>query len=253
MKTRLILPVMLCAASLLPGFCFTAVAELAPRGSGLKSKSNLIREKGSIYLEDVTDKQLKLLVNRPTFIYYTPQMDRLLGTLFPGQEVEIVALTEKLYKVRGKARQGLVKGWVKPSTLASLDKNFVENLKKLHERETMVAALIEKNEVALGMTPEEVLASLGKPDKKTSKLTKAGRSETFEFATFTRVPRYVPATRKDEYGRLIQYTAVVYEKVQTGFLRIAFEGNVASSIEENQDNTIVGGRPKIVPGPIVLF
>ena len=56
-----------------------------------------------------------------------------------------------------------VSGWVSPRLLGSKDKDFVENLKKVYERQKVVRELIAKHEVAIGMSVEEVGASLGKP------------------------------------------------------------------------------------------
>src|SRR6266545_6302677 len=138
---------------------FTAML-LAPFSA---SAGAVIREPGAIYLEDLTPKSVKLTTLVPTPIYYQNDMARYLGTLRKGQIVEVQAVADHAYRVRGQAQQGQVAGWVDPRNLSPLKKEFLSALKQNAERQNDVNALIARNEVAINMTPEEVGASLGKP------------------------------------------------------------------------------------------
>ena len=145
-------------------------------------------------------------------------------------------------------RHGDVAGWMSKNDLIAADPNLHENLKKVFERQQKVQALIESNEVALGMTVEEVEQSLGRPARRSSKLTAAGRHDVLEYATYDRVPQTV--TGRDPYGRLVQ--SIVYVKVETGTLSVTFKDNIVEAIEEKQGNPLGTGGVKIVVPPIIM-
>src|SRR6266576_4940771 len=89
----------------------------------------VIREPGAIYLEDLTPKPVKLAMLAPAPIYYQSDMARYLGTLRKGQLVELQAVGDHAYRVRGQAQQGQVAGWVDPKNLSPLKKEFLSALK----------------------------------------------------------------------------------------------------------------------------
>lgn len=219
--------------------------EAAPPGG----KSSLSREPGAIYFEDFTDKRVELLAIRQDPIYATTHRKRALGVLKKARKVIVLAMTEKQYFIRGMALHGQVKGWVFPSSLASLDKDFVANLRALYERQKVVEDLIKNHQIALGMTTDEVVASMGRPGRKHSKLDKGGRSDVYDYVTYERVPQY--QTRRDAYGNLIRQK--YYIKVESGKLAVTFKNEVVESIEETEGNPLGGGGAKIVPIPIELF
>ena len=227
------------------------LTSFAPRSEAAtgRGKSSLSREPGAIYFEDFTEKRVELLAIRQDPIYATAQRKRALGMLKKAKKVIVLAMTEKQYLIRGMALHGQVKGWVFPSSLASLDKDFVANLRALYERQKIVEDLIKNHQIALGMTTDEVVASMGKPGRKHSKLDKGGRSDVYDYVTYERVPQY--QTRRDAYGNLIRQK--YYIKVESGKLAVTFKNEVVESIEETEGNPLGGGGAKIVPIPIELF
>ncbi|MFT4546368.1 MAG: hypothetical protein ACI8XO_000132 [Verrucomicrobiales bacterium] len=227
------------------GFAIPQSADAAPRK---KKKSSLVREPGAIYLEDFSKSRIKLSVKGEPPIYKSTARKDALGLLKRGREVELVAMTDKQFRVRGEAQHGTVVGWVLPSELTSLDKEFIANLKKLYERQKKVEELIEKNEIALGMTVDEVAESLGRPDRKSSKLDRGGRVDVYEYVTYDRVPQQRYVTGRD--GRLYQET--YYIKVETGKIKVSFKDKVVQSIEESEGEPLNNGRIKIVPSPIFI-
>ena len=240
---RLVRPVtlMLCV------ICAGAFAEAAPRKKK-SNKSGLAREPGAIYLSDFTTSHTKLRVKGEPPIYKSTLRKNALGILKKNGEVELVAMTDKQYRVRGKAQHDTVVGWVLPSQLTSLDKDFIANLRALYERQKKVEALIENGEIALGMTVDEVAESLGRPDRKSSKLDRGGRRDTYEYVTYKRIPQFRYA--RDSYGRLYQET--YYIKVESGRLKVAFNDKIVESIEEVEGEPNGAGRVKIVPAPIII-
>ncbi len=223
------------------------VAQLSP--SGARKPSQLAQEPGTMHLEDLLKKPVMLKVREETPIYSRAVFDRALGSMAPGTVVKLVAMSEAGYRIRGRARHGDVVGWVPMTSVLSTDPNLAENLKKVYERQKQVDELVANRQVALGMTAEEVRASLGKPTRTSTKLNAAGKDERLEYAIFEKIPQY--STGFDAFGRPVQ--TVVYIKVETGNLSISIKDNVVDEIEETKGNPLGGGGVKIIPGPIFGF
>ncbi|MGV3532606.1 MAG: hypothetical protein ACO1QR_09580 [Chthoniobacteraceae bacterium] len=223
--------------------CLALAAPVSVEGGAV------IREPGAIYLEDLVPRKIKLQTLVDTPIFYQTDMKRYLGVIKKGQTVELQAVGDGRYRVRGNARQGGVAGWVDPKHLTALKREFVENLKQNAARLEEVQALIARNEVAINMTVEEVAASLGKPEKKTSRMDAAGREDVWEFVRYERVPQEV--TGYDRFGRLV--SSIVYVKVPAGTLSVTFADGLVSALEQSE-GTLASARPKIVPAPFnVIF
>lgn len=221
-------------------------AAAAPRKK--REKSALAREPDAIYLEDFTDSRVKLTVKGEPPIYKSTLRQDALGLLKKNREVELVAMTDTQYRVRGEAQHGTVVGWVLPSELTSLDKDFVANLRELYDRQKLVEELIEAGEIALGMTIDEVGESLGRPSRKSSRLDKGGRMDIYEYITYKRIPQYRYVTGQD--GQLYQET--YYIKVESGKLTVSFKDQVADSIEETEGEPIGGGKVRIISPPVII-
>ena len=208
----------------------------------------VIREPGAIYLEDFLPKPVKLATTSDTAIYYKSDLARYLGVIRKGQIVELQAVGEAVYRVRGNAQQGQVAGWVDAKTLSALKPEFLANLRKNAARKAEVDALIAKGEVAINMTTEEVSAALGKASRKTSKLDAAGREDVWEFVRYERVPQEV--TGQDRFGRLV--TSLIYVKVPNGKLAVTFANSLVSALEQTEGTLERDARTKIVTAPIVV-
>ena len=63
----------------------------------------VIREEGSIYLEDLLMKPARLATVADAPIYYHSDLGRYLGTLKKGQIIELQAVSDTAYRVRGLA------------------------------------------------------------------------------------------------------------------------------------------------------
>jgi hypothetical protein len=205
----------------------------------------VIREEGAIYLEDLLPKPLKLATVAEAPCFWKIDLQKYLGTLRKGQLVEVQAISDGAYRVRGQAQQGQVLGWVEPQFLSPLKPEFLANLKQNAARNAEVEALIERNEVAINMTPEEAQRALGKPAKKTSRLDANGREEEWEFVRFERVPQEV--TTYDRYGRLV--TSYIYVKVPAGKLSVSFKNNLVSALEQSEGTLERAAQVKIVAVP----
>jgi hypothetical protein len=212
---------------------------------GAGTSGAVIREEGAIYLEDLLVKPARLATVADTPIYYHSDLARYLGTLKKGQIIELQAVSDKAYRVRGQAQQGQVAGWVDPKFLNPLKKDFLENLKQNAARLEQVKALIAKNEVAINMTPEEVQQSVGKPTKKTARLDAGGREDVWEFIRYERVPQ--ETVGRDFNGNLV--SSVTYVKVPAGTLSVTFANNLVTRLEQTEGSLEKGAQTKIVPAP----
>ncbi len=225
-----------------------AVEQAAAQLTARRPTSRLAVEPGTIHVEDILTKPVILKVISDAPIYVSSKLDRAIGSMMPGTLVKLVAISDTAFRVRGKARHGDTSGWLRAADVLSPDPNLVPSLKKLHERQTKVEELITAHQIALGMTSEEVLASMGKPSRKSSKLSAAGKDEKFEYVIFERIPQY--NTSVDAFGRAVQ--TVTYIKVETGSLSVNFKNDIVDTIEETKGNPLGGGGVKIVPG-LVIF
>ena len=230
---------------LLGTYLWPTISESIPS----RNKSNLKRAPGAIYLEDFSEEKVELLAIKQEPIYVSSQRKRAIGQLRRGKKVTLIAITDKQYLIRGMALHGQVKGWILPSALQGLDKNFSDKLRTLYERKKIVDELIKNKQIALGMNTDEVVASMGKPSRKNSKLDRGGRLDTYEYSTYERVAQY--RFRRDSQGNLFRQK--YYVKMETGKLSVKFKNDIVESIEETEGNPLGGADLKIVPIPIELF
>ncbi len=210
--------------------------------------SNLPREDGAVYLEDFAVKTVRLATVADAAVSTKPGDGKSLGIIRKGSAVELLAISDTAYRVRGQAAQGGVAGWVAVQAVSALKPEFIESLKQNAKRKAEVDTMIAKGEVALNMTPEEVTAALGKIQKKTSKLDAQGRKEVWEVIRYTRVPQ--ETTGYDRTGRLV--TSTVYVKVPSGKLTVSFENNLVSALEQTEGNTDVQPPVRLVPVPVLV-
>ena len=210
--------------------------------------SPILREQGATYLDDFGVKNVRLFAMADASVYSLLNQGRYLGVIGKGKPVELLAVSEKGLRVRGMAQQGQVSGWVDATFLTPLKVEFIESLRANGKRKAEVDALIAKNEVGLNMTHDEVAASLGKAQKKTSKLDAAGRKEVWEFVRYTRVPQ--ETTGYDRDGRLVRST--VWVKVPSGKLSVTFDNDLVSALEQTEGTTEPQAPVRIIPAPIVV-
>lgn len=230
----------------------------------------IVREAGAIYLSDFDLEPLKLALREPAPCYFEMSARRYAGTLRFPQAVKLDAVAPNgMLRVRGNAKQGGVAAWVNPAYLEPLPPDFVANLQRAEERRREVEALIARNEVAIGMTPDEVARSLGKPQKRSSRTSRDGSSQVFEYIRYKLIPQtvYSPSyvesitgVRPDPRARLetvvvrggYGYNAsTVYVKVPVGTITVTFAEGIVESIEESE-GTLVGTDASIVVPPVNL-
>ena len=213
-----------------------------------RSKSKLIPEKGAIYLDGMVADKVVVRITKTAPIYSTLSADRWMGNLLENQNAELLAVSDKAYRVRGKAKQGQVAGWVSQAAVTGLPETFEANLKHYYERYQVVEELIENHQVALGMTVEEVVASIGPPDKRSSKVDGEGRTDSLEYISYERVPQ--TSVGFDSFGQAVPVTR--YLEVESGRVTIDLMNNTVSSIQESEGIDLANNAIN-VPTPVYLF
>ena len=153
-------------------------------------KSLIDREPDVVHLAEFVKEPIELKVIKDAAVFTDKNGKNKLGILKADQTVVLEAMTDRAYKVRGQGEKNGISGWVGPSAFSSKDPNFVENLKKLHDRQIEVEALIAEKQVAIGMTPDEVSRARGNPTKTSVKQTEKGQTGRWEYIDFEQVEHY---------------------------------------------------------------
>ena len=215
--------------------------------AGAERRSLLNSEPDVVYTDEFTNEKIEFQAVKPGVVYATKNGGRKLGVLKLNTPVKLVGFTERAYKVHAQATHGGVSGWVSPKALASKDKDFIENLKKVYERQLEVRALIANHQVAIGMSMDEVAAAMGKPTKTKVRRTAKGQSGKWEFIEFEEVGHY-QLIRDPQNGQVYrQLTHTTREELSK--LVVEFENDVVNALEESENNE--GGAVKIVLPPVV--
>jgi hypothetical protein len=212
-------------------------------------RSLIDSEPDVVYTEEFTDKKIELLAIESGTVYATKKGGRKLGVLKLNSKAKLIGFTERAYKIQGEATHASISGWVSPKALASKDKDFVENLKKVYERQLEVRELIANHEVAIGMSMGEVGAALGKPTKTKVRRTAKGQSGSWEFIEYEEVDHF--QTVRDPYSGNIFRQKTHTTKEELNKLVVEFENDVVTAIEETENNE--GGGVKVVVPPLFVF
>lgn len=199
-----------------------------------------------VYLDQHIDKPIELRIIKEAPIFSDKEGKRRLGTVTVDQKVVLEAMTERAYRITARTSGNRVKGWVAPWAFASKDPEFVENLKKLYERQLEVTKLIEEGTAAIGMTLDEVGRALGTPTKTTVRQTKKGRSGSWEFIDYEEISHYT-YVRDPLTGQVFRQLSHVTRE-ERGKITIEFEDEVVTAIEQTEDRG--GGGVKVIVPPL---
>ena len=238
--------------------CLALAASLAPA----HARRPIVRVPDAIYVYDLGWPAVELPVARAgARAFSDPRLTRYAGTLRFPQRVSASAFLSEACLISGLARQGRISAWVPYRELGPLPKNFLSNLRKAERRRESVEALIARNEVAIGMTEDEVTRSLGRPQRTSSSADRATTRTVWEFVRYRNVPQTVmsPQTTRTTHwhpnrgpittrGTSFQ-PATQWVQVPVGKTKVTFENGVVSAISQTEDNAPTG-RSRIVVPPL---
>jgi len=224
---------------------------------------------GVILLSEVGIKPLSVPLDNPSPVYSNWSGNGYVGMLRSPQSISVEALAPNgMLRVRGVTTQGSVQAWLSPNHLKALPESFAVNVRKTVERSKTVEEFIKRKQIALGMTPDEVLKSVGKPRKKTQSTTREGVVQTWEYAKYKNVYQSVPMPG---YGRPpgppppgmppgpcpppppgSPFFGGVYVKVPVGTLTVKFQDGIVESIDQTEGN-LENGEVSVVIPPINVY
>ncbi len=232
-------------------FALVTVLLLQPLAAQLRHierKSLLDSDPDVVYLEQTLKKPIELSVIKEAPVFSDKEGQHKLGTLKADQKVQLEAITEKIYRVRGRGTRDGIAGWVAPWAFTSTDPDFVANLKLLYQRQIQVQALIAARDVAVGMTLDEVSLAKGKPTKTSVRKTGAGQSGRWEFIDYEEIKHYT-TTIDPQTGQAYRQLAYVTQEEKSKTV-VEFEDDVVSAVEESEDRK--GGNVRIVVPQLVF-
>jgi hypothetical protein len=229
----------------------------------------IVRETGAIYLSDFGQKPLRLKIVRAAPCYFDVNMTRYAGTLRYPQVVQVEAFADNGCRIRGNAQQGGVAAWIPYAELEPLPEGLLANLRESEERRKVVDALIARNEVAIGMTIDEVGRSLGKPQKVTNRADKDGTQQVWEFIKYTLVPETsygpgygqtivtYPGMPNKPSGIVVQgggyFPSTIYVKVPVGTLKVSFKDGIVDALDQSEGTLAGAGQVSVVTPPINVY
>lgn len=233
---------------LLVACCLVALPAAGEIKNGKARKSLLETDPDVVYLSQTVKDPIKLSVVKESAAFSDKNGKNRIGYLAADQQVVLEAMTEKAYRVRGKGGRNDVAGWVSPKAFSCKDPDFVNNLKKLYERQITVQQLIADKQVAIGMTMDEVGLVLGKPTKTTLRKTPTGESGSWEFIEFKTINHYTTDIdpRTGQAYRRFAYAT----QEETGKTVVEFVDGLVSVIEETEDRQ--GGNVRVVVPPVIF-
>jgi len=220
----------------------------APASAQSSRPSSLTRERGAVYVEDFTADPIRLQLRQPAPAYADLAARRLLGQFLGNQSVDLIAFTDKACRVRGRAAHDTIVAWVGLAYLEPRNPELFNQLRQAAARQAEVDKLIARKEVAIGMTPEEVVRALGRPDEETDNIRQDGATSSFSYVTYDRVPQR--NLIRDRYGRLVQ--TLTYIKVETGRLTVNFENGTVSGLQSTKSRPNWNNARLVVP-PVVFW
>ncbi|MFT4175075.1 MAG: hypothetical protein QM627_00325 [Luteolibacter sp.] len=227
-------------------FTLTAQAQIIRT----ERKSLLDSDPEVVYLDQTLKKPLQVRVTKEAPVFSSHDGRNRLGVLLANQTVTLEAITDRSYRVRGQGANGGIAGWVAPWAFSyDKDPDFVTHLKDLYNRQMQVKKLIEARQVAIGMTTEEVVQSLGQPTKTTMRTEGGGQAGRWEFIDYVDIKHYTNQIdpRTGQVYRVLAYVT----REEKGKTIVEFENNLVKAIEQSEDRrrhnpTII--LPKLVWG-----
>jgi hypothetical protein len=193
------------------------------------------------YLDELGVPPVRLEVLRRTPISLSRDLRSAMAYLPKRQRVRLVGWSRDLFYVEGRIATGPAIGWVSAAAVEKPSLELVAELQRRHARREHHRELIARQEIAVGMTRDEVQASLGKPDRTVTVRTAGGEQEQWIYLTYRYVPQY--HQYRDDDGRWRQ--SISYRRVPTGHRLVVFGGREVVLIE---DNVEAKSTPRGAPG-----
>jgi|ERR1051326_6840131 hypothetical protein len=211
-------------ATLLPLIALTIPLSLTVRAADVGEET---RYDDVVYLDEAKAKPFPLKTIRRVDFTDGREQSTLLAKLDKGATVWILGFGPGRDYVEATTPKGKARGWVEEDALEpapeEVRSGIVTRVTTAHRQK----ALIARHEIEVGMTRNQVQASLGTPDESTRTEDGEQVEETWIYRTFKTVPQ------KDTYtidGAM--YERVHYKKMQTGGRTVTLRNDQVVDIKE---------------------
>ncbi len=192
------------------------------------------------YLDELKLEPVDLTVEKRTPISLSRDSRSAMAYLHVGQKVRLVGWTPEMFYVDARVATGPMRGWVSAAAVAGPTQDVVAELQRRQEAKAKNRQLIAQHEVGVGMTRDEVLESIGKPERRQRLQTAQADREVWVYVTYRYQPFYLQTMDAD--GKLQQ--TVTYRRVPAGHRAVVFGGELVVAVEENVEEK---AAPLVVP------
>ncbi len=182
-------------------------------------------------------------------------MKRQNGTFAQGAKVQLISYTPEAYLVQGEGTDGKpISGWVDPRLLTPLPPAVLADAQDAEGLRILTEAAIDRREIIIGMTAEDVRKSLGRPWRIQESANPADPL-IWIYIHYERAPRTEVFMGSDD----LMYSQTTFQQVPAGRLKVSFRGGrvVSYTVEVDQPegffdrkrdgNVII--RPDLNPTP----
>lgn len=198
---------------------------------------------------------LEVRSDKPAAVFGDLSMKRQIGTFPQGTRVQIISYTPEAYLVQGQGADGqTISGWVDPRRLTPLPPAVLADAQDAEALRILTEAAIDRREIIIGMTADDVRKSLGRPWRIQEGANPA-EPLVWIYIHYERAPRTEVFTGSDD----LLYSQTSFQQVPAGRLKVVFRGGrvVSYTVEVDQPegffdrrrdgNVII--RPDINPTP----
>jgi len=206
-----------------------------------------IRYADVVYMDDIKVAPLQLKVLTRTPLTFSRDSSSLLGHVPAGQVVTVLGMGSGQYYISTRIATGPARGWIRSDACEAPSEKVMADINQRREQTVKHKELIERHEVAIDMSTDEVRASLGKPDKVTRTVIAEGKEEIWSYVTYRYLPHY--NTFRDPYGQWQQ--TVIYQRQPIGHKTIVCRNGLVFLIEDHEEKRPPPPVTTVVP-PVII-
>ena len=207
-----------------------------------------IRYEDVTYLDQVHAKPLPLKVLRDVKLTVSRDQSTVLAYLEAGQTVWVLGFGDSRYYAETIIATGKARGWVNSDALERIPDEVRAEIEELVRTAKRYKELIAKKQVEVGMSKDQVQASLGKPDERSRTVAEDSVEEQWTYRTYKSVPQ------RDYYyvdGKLFE--RAYYTKVLAGGKTVTFRNDEVVAIKDEDKAPQLPANPVIVAPPPMIY
>ena len=147
------------------------------------------------------------------------QLQKPLATFPAGSPVQLLIYTPQAYYVQGTTTDATtISAWVSPHALSPISPRLLIDAKNAEALRIALEAAIDRREIVIGMTADDVRKSLGRPWRIQQGITPQEPQETWIYIHYERAPRTDVFAGSDN----LLYAQTTYQQIPAGRLKVVF-------------------------------